>query len=117
MSPAIHADPVPLAADASGVLRVGGTRVTLDTVVAAYHDGAAAEEIVLRYDALSLADVHAVLAYYLRHRAELDDYLARRRDHAAEVRRQVEARQGVQQVRERLTARLAAGGADAVPGG
>lgn len=104
---AIHTDPAPLRADAAGVLRVGGTRVTLDTVVHAYHDGASAEEITLRYDSLTLADVHAVLAYYLRHRAELDDYLAARRTAAAEVRRRVEARQGVQAVRERLTARLA----------
>jgi uncharacterized protein (DUF433 family) len=118
MPPTIHADPAPLRSDDAGVLRVSGTRVTLDTIVHAYHEGASAEEIALRYDSLSLADIHAVLAYYLRHRAELDDYLARRRQAAADVRRQVEARQGVQAVRERLTARLAPGGSPGeVPGG
>ncbi|HVK13185.1 MAG TPA: DUF433 domain-containing protein, partial [Gemmataceae bacterium] len=106
---AIHPDPAPLQADDSGELRVGGTRVTLDTLIHAYHEGASAKQIALRYDSLTLADIHAVLAYYLRHRAELDGYLARRRQIATDVRRKVEARQGVQTVRERLTARLAPG--------
>jgi uncharacterized protein (DUF433 family) len=106
MVPTLHADPIPLRLDSSGVLRVGDTRVTLDTVVRAYRDGASAEEIVLRYDSLGLAEVHAVIAYYLRHRGEIDDYLARRAEQAAEVRKLVEARQGVQAVRERLLPRM-----------
>ncbi len=36
---------VPLVRDADGVIRVGKTRVTLDTVVSAFLDGATAEEI------------------------------------------------------------------------
>ncbi len=35
--------PIPLETDADGVVRVGGTRVTLDTVVAAFKEGATAE--------------------------------------------------------------------------
>src|SRR4051812_18254260 len=35
---------IPLAVDAHGVLHVGNTRVTLDTVLAAFADGATAEE-------------------------------------------------------------------------
>src|SRR5437867_2284069 len=53
----VEAEPLPLAADVNGVLRVSGTRVTLDTVVGAFNAGALAEEIVLRYDSLQLADV------------------------------------------------------------
>jgi uncharacterized protein (DUF433 family) len=108
MAPTVHADPAPLRLDSSGVLRVGNTRVTLDTVVRAYQDGASAEEIVLRYDSLGLAEVHAVIAYYLRHTEEIDDYLSRRASEAAEVRKQVEARQGVQAVRTRLQNRVPA---------
>jgi uncharacterized protein (DUF433 family) len=102
----VHTDPAPLRVDSSGVLRVGNTRVTLDTIVRAYQDGASAEEIVLRYDSLGLAEVHAVIAYYLRHRGEIDTYLSRRVEYATEIRRQVEARQGVQAVRERLLRRI-----------
>ena len=42
---ALSADPVPLAYDADGVLRVAGTRVRLDTVVGAFRLGATAEEV------------------------------------------------------------------------
>jgi len=59
----IAAEPAPLEADADGVVRVGGTRVTLDTMVAAFKDGATAEEIVYQYPSLSLAEVYAVIAY------------------------------------------------------
>ena len=47
---------LPLQADADGAVRVGKTRVTLDTVVAAFSDGATAEEIVQRYPFDSAAD-------------------------------------------------------------
>jgi uncharacterized protein (DUF433 family) len=106
MAPTLHVDPVPLRLDSSGVFRVRQTRVTLDTVVRAYWEGASAEEIALRYDSLGLAEVHAVIACYLRHRGEIDDYLAQRAENATEVRKQVEARQGVQAVREKLQARI-----------
>jgi uncharacterized protein (DUF433 family) len=58
--------PVPLKTDVDGVVRVGNTRVTLDTVVDAFREGATAEEIVSRYPSLLLADVYAVIGYYLQ---------------------------------------------------
>jgi uncharacterized protein (DUF433 family) len=39
-----------------GVVRVGGTHMTLDTVVAVFEEGATAEEIVKQYPSLRLAD-------------------------------------------------------------
>ena len=83
---------IPIATDVDGVVRVGGTRVTLDTVVMAYTEGLSAEEIVRQYPSLDLADTHAAIAYYLRHRDEVDAYLAERRRLAASVRRENEAR-------------------------
>ena len=79
MSLMVMPEPVPLAADRDGVMRVGGTRVTLDTVVAAFREGATAEEITQQYPSLQLADVYAVIGYYLRHQPEVDDYLRERR--------------------------------------
>jgi uncharacterized protein (DUF433 family) len=101
----IAADPYPLATDADGVIRVGGTRVTLDTVVAAFLSGASAETIADQYSSLLLADVYATITYYLRHRAEVDEYLARARQLADEVRRENEARFPPEGVRARLLAR------------
>jgi len=68
---------IPLTVDAHGVLRVGNTRVTLDTVLAVLAD-AAAEKIVRQYPSPHLADVYSVIGYYLRHTAEIDMYLQQR---------------------------------------
>ena len=98
---------IPLAVDAHGVMRVGSTRVTLDTVLAAFADGATAEEIVQQYPSLQLADVYSVIGYYLRHIAEVDAYLQQRHQQRATVRQQNEARFDPHGVRERLLARRA----------
>jgi uncharacterized protein (DUF433 family) len=108
MSLAIAPERLPLAEDADGVMRVGGTRVTLDTVVGAFNDGASAEDIVSMYPSLDLADVYAVIAYYLRRRDEVDAYLHRREAEGAAVRAENEARCDPRGVRERLLARRAA---------
>src|SRR5258708_22407689 len=63
-------DEIPLAKDAQGTYRVGGTRVTLDLVVRAFNRGATAEEIVQKYDNLRLPDVYQVIGYYLKHADE-----------------------------------------------
>ena len=102
---AIAQEEVPLAVDSRGVVRVGGTRVTLETVVAAFRDGATAEEIVAQYPSLDLADTYAAISYYLRHRKEVDSYLRRRKRKAEAVREQVERRCPPEGLRARLLAR------------
>jgi uncharacterized protein (DUF433 family) len=107
MGLAIAADPIPIAIDAHGVARVGGTRVTLDSVIIAFQLGSTAEQIAQNYDTLSLADIHATIAYYLRHTAEVNDYLAARQREKAEIRQLDDARIDRQGLRERLLARMA----------
>lgn len=102
----LAAEPLPLHADPDGVVRIGGTRVTLDTVVAAYQAGASAEEIWEDYPVLRLGEVYRAIAFFLEHRSEVGAYLKGRRDQARRVRREVEAQQGSQVgLRERLAAR------------
>jgi len=67
--------------------------------------GETPEEIADGFPTLALADVYAVIGYYLQHRSEVDEYLRRRREVADEVRRQNEARFSPTGVRERLLAR------------
>lgn len=105
MSLVIEAEPVPLAADADGVYRVAGTRVTLDTLVAAYQEGATPEEMVDQYPSIRLDHVYAVIGYYLRHREEVEAYLGRRAAIAAEVRSTVEKAWPPHGLRDRLLAR------------
>jgi uncharacterized protein (DUF433 family) len=112
---AVEAEPLPLEADAKGVLRVGGTRIPLDTVVEAFTTGSTPEEIVRRFDALRLEDVYLVLGYYLRHRPEVEAYLAQRRDAGEAHRAQAEANLSWAEVRARLQARTKA--SDAATGG
>lgn len=100
---------IPLATGDDGVIRVDGTRVTLDTVVTAFNTGATAEEIVQDYDVLDLADVYAVIAYYLRHRGEVGEYLERQTVLRKSLRLENEARSNQQDLRQRLLARLPAG--------
>lgn len=85
------AEPPPLRVDEGGVIRVGRTRVTLDLVVEQYENGMSAEGLVRAYDTLDLADVHAVIAYYLRHREPVRAYMARREEEARALRATIEA--------------------------
>jgi len=101
----ITTEPIPLETDTDGVVHVGGTRVTLDTIVAAFKDGATVEEIVYQYPSLSLADVYSVIGYYLQRRAEVEAYLRRRQQQADEIRRENEARFDPRGIRDRLLAR------------
>jgi uncharacterized protein (DUF433 family) len=81
----------PLRIEESGAVRVGDTRVLLELVIWAYQAGESAEEIVQAYTTLSLSDVHAVIAYYLRHKQAVEEYLAECKrigdDNEAESRR------------------------------
>jgi uncharacterized protein (DUF433 family) len=85
------ADRVPLRADEGGVVRIGDTRVSLDLVVEQYLNGMTPEDMVRAYDALDLADVHSVIAYYLRHRDAVSVYLNQRRQEANALQAKVEA--------------------------
>ncbi|MBI3465956.1 MAG: DUF433 domain-containing protein [Planctomycetes bacterium] len=112
MSVVIESSPVPLKADADGVLRVGGTRVTLDTVVHAFNAGATPEQIAQDYPSLELADVYAVISFYLQHVSEVDQYLREQQREAAEVRREMESRFSPAGIRQRLMARRSGKGED-----
>jgi uncharacterized protein (DUF433 family) len=101
----IHADPLPFVNDSGGVVRVGGTRVPLDALVAAYWDGATPESIADQYPSLQLGDIYSAIGYYLLHQADVEDYLRQRRQQADMVRQNNESRFSPLGVRERLLAR------------
>jgi uncharacterized protein (DUF433 family) len=101
----LAADPLPLHLDDRGACRVGNTRVCLDTIVYAHNSGLSAEEIVRHYPILELPDVHAAISYYLRHRVEVDAYVAARKEAADKLRAELEAQPHNKELREKLTAR------------
>jgi uncharacterized protein (DUF433 family) len=105
MSLVVIDQPIPLTTDTDGIVRVASTRVTLDTVIAAFREGATPETIAQQYPSLALADVYAVIGYYLNHRPEVHAYLQQREQAASQIRQENEAHFDPAGVRERLLAR------------
>lgn len=105
MNLVIQDKPVPLGADPDGVVRVAGTRVTLDVVVNAYNSGATPEQIAEDFSSLELSDIYDVISFYLRNRFAVDSYLSLQRNEAAEIRKQMEEQFDPTGIRERLMAR------------
>jgi uncharacterized protein (DUF433 family) len=103
---AIAPEPVPLVRDPAGRLMVPGTRISLDVLVADLKQGNTPESIHHAYETVSLADVYAIFAYYLRHRAEVEQYLAEQVREGAENQARIEANDPPEGLRERLIARL-----------
>jgi uncharacterized protein (DUF433 family) len=52
------------------------TRVSLDSIVYAFLDGASPESILNSFPTLSLEQVYGALTFYLANRSEIDNYLA-----------------------------------------
>ena len=103
MSFTVQTEAPPLREDATGALRVGNSHVLLELVIRAFQDGATPETIMQRYSTLALPDVYAVLAYYLRHPNEVEEYLTRRDQEAEEVRQRVDSQKGdLSEIRARL---------------
>lgn len=101
----IQSEAPPLSRDASGVLRVGHSRVLLEQVIRMFQDGATPEAIAQRYPTATLADIYAVITYYLRHREDLEAYLAAREQKAVGIRDRIKEKQGhFAELRNRLFA-------------
>lgn len=106
MTAALEPEPVPLVRDQAGRLMVPDTRISLDVLVADFKRGKTPESIQEAYETVSLADVYAIFAYYLRHRAEVDAYLAEQQREGAEIQSRIEANDPPEGLRAKLLARL-----------
>lgn len=91
--------------DEHGVMRVGNSRVMLDSVLAEFVQGQSPESIRSQYPALTLEEVYGAITYYLSHRQEVDSYL--RRQDAVWAQARAEAASRPAPVVERLRANLA----------
>lgn len=97
--------PPPIQQDDTGTLRVGGTRVTLDTVVGEFLDGHTAEEIATGFPSLKLEDVYATISYYLANRDLVNEYLSKRLREADDLQRKLWSEHPTSDLRARLMAR------------
>jgi len=101
--------PAPLWKDEQGAIRVANTRVTLDVIIAAYQHGDTPNEINNGFPTLTLADIYAVLAYYVSNREQVHAYLRERDEQADLIYREIEAvdaKRGEFDLRDRLVKRI-----------
>ncbi len=91
--------------DEVGGIRVGSSRVTLDSLLASYHNGATPEEIAIQFSVLRLEDIYTTIAYYLNHRQEIDSYLEQRSQQAQQLRQQLSQKHNLVDLRQRLLTR------------
>jgi uncharacterized protein (DUF433 family) len=103
----IHQDPAPIRIDKGGAVRVGKTRVTLETVMHSFKGGDSPEDILDSFPTLQLADIYSVIGYYLRHTEEVDEFLRQGEIEAERIRQKIEAYQNSAEFRARLAARRA----------
>ncbi|MEK7834284.1 MAG: DUF433 domain-containing protein [Acidobacteriota bacterium] len=82
---------VPFVITEYGTIRIADSRVSLDSVIHKYKAGAIPEEIVLSFPSLHLSDVYSVIAYYLTHTEEIEQYLQQQKAEADELQRQIES--------------------------
>jgi uncharacterized protein (DUF433 family) len=105
MTLVIETQPLPLTLDTDGAVRVGGTCVTLGTVIEAFLQGATAEEIAYQYPSLTLSDIYSVIAITYDNAPRSKSNLRRRQQQAAKVKKHNEAQFDPDGVRDRLLAR------------
>lgn len=82
---------IPLRTDESGTIRIGKSRVTLDTIIEYYKMGSTIEELAKGFPTLAPADIMYVIGYYLRHTTEVEAYLAEQEAEAEIIRQKIES--------------------------
>lgn len=88
-----------------GSIRIGSSRVTLDTVVHEFRGGATAEQIQDDFPTLSLREIYGAISYYLEHEEQVEAYLRKRDQEADQIRREIEDRPRADALRRRIRER------------
>jgi uncharacterized protein (DUF433 family) len=81
----VFTERIPLVENKAGDILLEGSRVFLEHVVEAFQQGKHPEDIQQGFPSISLADIYAVIAYYLRHRNEVERYMARQQERAVQA--------------------------------
>jgi uncharacterized protein (DUF433 family) len=101
----LTAKPPPIREDTDGALRIGKTRVSLDSVLSHYNSGASAEEIVSAFPSVTLEEVHAAVSFYLGNQAEVDAYIADGEKQGDRIQTGIERRFPIAEIRNRILTR------------
>jgi len=90
-----------------GTIRIGKTRVALESIVHHFSLGATAEEIGQKFPSLKLAEVYGVISYFLENHEEVAEYVLRQEAESDEIQKESEAKfqPALAELRKRLLAR------------
>jgi uncharacterized protein (DUF433 family) len=61
----------------NGGYYVSGTRISLDSVIYSFNAGNSPEAIQNDFPLLTIAQIYGAIAFYLDHKSQVDEYLAR----------------------------------------
>ena len=101
---------VPLTIWEDGTIRVKDTRLLIDVIVSAHKRGECPEAIFEAFpsDSYSIADIYAVIAYYLANKEKIEQYMADREKEAEKIWKTIEADPKQQADRKELRKRIVA---------
>jgi uncharacterized protein (DUF433 family) len=66
----------PYLAQEDGALRIKGTRVGLEPIVAGFQEGESPEKIAQEFPTITLAQVYGAIAYYLDNKQLIEEWMA-----------------------------------------
>ena len=81
--------------------------MTLDSVVREFTSGATVEQIQDDFPTLSLREIYGAISYYLGNEDQVEEYLRRRDQEAAQLRSETEDRPRIDALRRRIRERNA----------
>jgi uncharacterized protein (DUF433 family) len=76
--------------DEHGAMRIGQSRVLLESVIYAFQEGHSPETIRQQYPALSLEEIYGAIAFYLGNQESIHEYLQRQERLWEELRQKAE---------------------------
>ncbi len=92
----------PIRMDESGTHRIGNSRVTLDSIIYHYRNGASPEAIQDSFDSLTVDEVYGAISYYLNNCMVVEEYLIVREADAENIRSEIERKNPSEAWRMRL---------------
>jgi uncharacterized protein (DUF433 family) len=106
----LNALQIPLTQWQDGSIRVKGSRLAIDGIIYAYRQGEIPEAIFESYpsESYTVADIYAIIAYYLSNKEKFDKYLAKREKEALEIRKKIESKPGYKEVSGKLREKILA---------
>ena len=87
----IFPDEVPLTQWENGTIRVIGSRVTLDTIIARMQVGDTPEEIHEGFPTVTLEQINAIIDWYFNNQVEADEYLQEQEAEGERIRKEIES--------------------------